>query len=555
MTTKNRALLIVGCLFFFGSILRLYDLSWGAPYYFHPDERNIVSSIGQLHYPDNFNPKFFAYGSLPLYVIYFFGILTNLFHLWINQDPFQLVFEQAILLSRTFSALFSIALIPLTYFLGRKLHSKTAGIIVAFLTTTSVGLIQYAHFGTFEMWLTILSVLLFLCCLRLIKRMTFLNLFTTSVVLGALVAVKISSLALLPLPLLAMLIGTIRHTHHKTVIHALGTHGTLLITSLFFISTAALLYFATNPFVFFDYTSFHNSISYESGVALGTLPVFYTGEFFRTIPVVYSFFSAYPFLINPLILLLFVPSVLSVLYQAIRQRNTAYFLLLLFFAALFFSQAVLFVKWTRYLVPTLPFLYLIVALAIIDAIHFVHKYLRQNQRIVTYALLFLGSIICGVFALSYTIAAFVQEDTRLQARSFAKQTIPQNAAIGSEVYDMGITPFNENFAHITLYNTYDIDTQDVASAASEKSRMLKSEYLILPSQRLLKTRLKNSHDFPNGHSLYTSLMDGSAGFKQIYQTPCDLWCIITYLNNPIYRYEGTVNVFDRPVVTILKKTH
>ncbi len=88
-----------------GSILRFYNLTWGAPFYFHPDERNIASSVSQLLFPTNMHPHFFAYGSLPIYTIYFTGVFVNA----ISQLPNWPVnwsslghvsFETAIIISR-----------------------------------------------------------------------------------------------------------------------------------------------------------------------------------------------------------------------------------------------------------------------------------------------------------------------------------------------------------------------------------------------------------------------------------------------------------------------
>src|SRR5437667_11195294 len=123
--------------------LHFYNLNWGAPFYFHPDERNIASSVAQLTFPTQMNPHFFAYGSLPIYTIYFTGYFLHLF-----QTP-QVRFEEAILLSRFYSALFSTLLIPILFFIGKKCKDESLGIFVAFLATTSVGFIQFAHFGTF----------------------------------------------------------------------------------------------------------------------------------------------------------------------------------------------------------------------------------------------------------------------------------------------------------------------------------------------------------------------------------------------------------------------
>ena len=110
-TNKTNLLLLV--LIFIGALLRLYNLNWGAPFYFHPDERNIAAAISQLRFPEQMNPHFFAYGSLPIYVIYFTGYITNFLLQFVYREaiPLSPTFDQAIIISRVYSALFSVALI------------------------------------------------------------------------------------------------------------------------------------------------------------------------------------------------------------------------------------------------------------------------------------------------------------------------------------------------------------------------------------------------------------------------------------------------------------
>ncbi|MBU3978923.1 hypothetical protein KKE68_04460, partial [Patescibacteria group bacterium] len=59
--------------------------------------------------------------------------------------------------------------------------------------------------------------------------------------------------------------------------------------------------------------------------------------------------------------------------------------------------------------------------------------------------------------------------------------------------------------------------------------------------------------YPNGHDFYSALFAQTNGFQKIYETPCDIFCKITYLNNPVFSFEETANVFDRPTVFIFKK--
>ena len=77
-------LLIIGL----GLILRIYGLNWDQGHHFHPDERAITMFALPLELPptlsgffspeSSWNPHFFAYGSLPLYLLKIMGnFLSN----------------------------------------------------------------------------------------------------------------------------------------------------------------------------------------------------------------------------------------------------------------------------------------------------------------------------------------------------------------------------------------------------------------------------------------------------------------------------------------------
>lgn len=528
-----------------GGFLRFYNLNWGSPYYFHPDERNIATSVTQLKFPDQMNPHFFAYGSLPIYTIYFTGLLMNFFsHYTLLPTTYNLSFEQAILISRFYSALFSILLIPLLYILGNKLNGKKTGLIAAFLATTSVGFIQFAHFGTFEMWIAFFSVLLFYICLNLLHTAYFKQVFFAGLLLGILIATKISSLALLPLPFFSLFIHIFRkHFRHAQFVFTRSAI-LLLVSSLVFI--------ITSPFALLDYSSFLSSIMYEKNVALGNLAVFYTGEFKNTIPVVFQFQKVYPFLLNPFIVIIFIPSFFYFLFRTFKTKSPTFFLLNSFFLILFLSQAFFYAKWIRYMIPTLPFMYLITGVAVSDWSSLLNK--TSFRRKIYYYTNTIVVIFSILFCASYFITAFIKQDTRITASKWAKIHIPSDELILSEVYDLGILTFNPNFSHITLFNFYDLDNNSIDSNQQMLNEQLsQNNYLILPSQRILKTRLTNSRDYPQGHLFYQSLIDGNLGFEKIYETSCDMFCNITYLGNAVFSYEETANVFDRPIVFIFKR--
>ncbi|GIW61247.1 MAG: hypothetical protein KatS3mg089_0099 [Patescibacteria group bacterium] len=531
------SILLVG-LIIIGAAFRITHLDWGKPFYFHPDERNIATSIDQLLFPDQMNPHFFAYGSLPLYLSYFAALLFNLIknQTWQN----DVSFENAILTLRFFSSLLSLLLLLLLYSTGKILKNNISGILATILGTVSVGLIQFAHFGTYEMWLTYFTLLLFFLSLLYIKTHKRRYLVGIAITFGILISFKISSIILLPLLIMVIIIE--QKSQQKISI----------ISSIFFILFTILLssaiFLSTNPYTFLDYSSFLGSIKYESSVALGGIRVFYTGEFLSATPIVFPFLKIYPFLLNPFIVIVFLVSFAYLFIFAIQRKNIAYMLLIAFFLLLFLSQTFLFTQWTRYFVPTIPFIYLIIACALSEYVEHIQM---KSKVLISFAVV--SFIIGFIFAYSYLQTVLLTPDSRIMAAEWAKKHLPQNAKIISEVYDLGILPFNSYFPSIKLFNFYDLEETLSKSYDNTLSNLLKTnDYIILPSQRLFKTRVADARNFPKGYEFYTSLISQPTAYDLLYQTPCDLYCKILYLGDPIFAYEQTANIFDRPVVMIYK---
>lgn len=557
-------------LLIFGFFLRFYNLNWGTPYYFHPDERNIASSVSQLKFPDQMNPNFFAYGSLPIYSIFKLGLIKNLvfyclpgiksclstsmtsFHFISDQswEKFNhLSFDDAIIISRLFSASFSCLLIILIYHIGKKFHSIQTGLIAALLTTTSVGLIQFSHFGTFEIWLTFFSVLLFVLSLKILNEYRIIYVFLSGLIMGILISIKISHVILLPIPIACVII-----VFHKMIksSHSLKEKINIIFEGIVQLSVIIIIaisvFFVTNPYVILDNQTFKNSISYESKVAMGTLDVFYTHEFFDTIPVIYQFLNVYPFLLNPLITVLFIPALFYLIYNGIKTKNHFYLLLSACYLVLFLSQAFLFVKWTRYMIPTLPFIYLITAIALVEL--FIKVKWISNVK---YQILSIISIISLFFTFSYFLTVFADQDSRVKAAKWAESNINLNSNILSESYDLGIIAFDSNLENITLCDMYYLENNSHPCNGFSFNESLKdAEFIILPSERVLKMSLINKDRFPKRYQIYSSLLNDKHKYKLIYKTPCDIYCKITYLGSTLYPLEQTTHVFDRPTVYILE---
>lgn len=541
-----------------GAFLRFYNLNWGSPFYFHPDERNIVSLVlkSSLSDPESLLKGTFAYGNFPVILTL---LLKPLF-----QPFFQLLnvvdtFAQTVVILRTISASFSILTLVIIYLCARFWSQKVA-LIALFLATFSTGFIQQAHFGTFDGFVAFASITIFYFLLKYLKtkRVLFFYLSLLLVAIGT--AAKINLLVLSIFPFTALGVNNLKKKINWAYIIGHFIVGLIILMSL----TALLSPNYLTP-------EFRNSLIYERGLVTGITPVFYTQSFYETTPIVFQFLNIMPFLINPLLTIIFIPSFLYVVYRAVKIKNVPYLILTAFFLILFLPQAFLHAKWTRYMVPTLPFAYLIIAVTLSSSSEALAKSRSNNSAMKQFSNFFSSRsfglaqggqartilisailVTSAIFSLSYFITTFVQPDTRVAASVFAKNNISQNSSALTEPFDLGIIPFNNSFPGIPSADFYYLDSE---SAAIEelKTKTEHAEYIILPSQRLLRSRLLNPKKFPNGHGFYSLLTNEAMGYQKIYETPCDIFCKITYLGDPVFRFEETAAVFDRPTVMIFKK--
>lgn len=547
LNKKNSFFFIFTAIISIAIFFRFFNLNWGAPYFFHPDERNIASSISKIKFPDQMNPEFFAYGSLPIYSTYFMGVGQNIVSNFFTPIPdlLSVNFEQSIILLRITSSVFSTIIIFLIFNLLYKAIGLKYAFLGASLAGFNVGLIQYSHFGTFEIWLSFLLLIFLNFLYKYLNYKKNIYLLLSGIILGLLISVKISSIIAIPIIFIAIFWN--RFTSKKTF----GVMKNYAISLLFGVSillVSLLIVILTSPYFFIDFRSFIGSINYESGVALGTIKVFYTSGFTDTIPIIYQLFHVYPFILNPINLILILLLLPFIVINIFRTGNKLLILSIFMVLLIFLSQSFFYVKWIRYYIPTIPFLIIILTYGIKIL---TEKIKVSNQKIFFYVTSTILLFTAFIFSFSYFKVVLYDNDTRLAAASFAEKNIPRDAKIITEVYDMGIIPFNKNFSNITLFNFYELDDEfNKEIRIEELNELIKmSDYLILPSQRLMRNRILYKNHFPEGYKFYSNLENG---YDLIYQTPCDIFCKIVYLRNPIYFQEETSNVFDRPSIMIFK---
>jgi hypothetical protein len=399
-----------------GAFLRLHNLTFDAPLWFHPDERTIPAAIVDISFPDHPFSKLFTYGSFPVYLNYF--ILIFLKKIFTATDPFTL----ALITGRIESALLSTALIPLTYWITSRYLTSTPpsppsrestfsqkslsptqlrtnaktrpspfillpstlnllALIAALLTTFCVGFIQFAHFGTYEIWLTFQSLVLLVLALKIINSPRLLSLLTvTGLFWGLSVGTKINQLVFAPGILLALYLRHLQASTPATrrFIPMLKSQFiSLLKTAFHFIIVLNLtltVWLLTNPHLLADQSKFFSMLNYEGGLARGTIITFYTRQFIGTLPLLFQATHVFPFILSWPVFLLGSIGLIIMFLTGVRHlvqylsphppRHfplilNSYSLILIFVPLWALLQlgtiGTLYVKWTRYVIPILPY--------------------------------------------------------------------------------------------------------------------------------------------------------------------------------------------------------
>jgi dolichyl-phosphate-mannose--protein O-mannosyl transferase len=195
---KEKILLLL--IILLGFYLRLYNINWDQGNHLHPDERAIVMFTLPLQFPSNIfeflstnsplNPHFFAYGSLPLYLLKAIGAFAGIFY------PQAASYDQINLIGRAISAIFDVGTLLIIFLLGKRIFSKQIGLLGAFFYAISVFPIQASHFYAVDIPLTFFIMLTLYLLILFYLKPTRKKAILIGILFGISLATKTSALVL-----------------------------------------------------------------------------------------------------------------------------------------------------------------------------------------------------------------------------------------------------------------------------------------------------------------------------------------------------------------------
>jgi 4-amino-4-deoxy-L-arabinose transferase-like glycosyltransferase len=487
--------------------LRFAGLDWDRGLLFHPDERRILMVVRQLHWPrpwdwslvlgprSPLNPRFFAYGSLPLYLLRLLQALLG-----VGADRLYLP-------ARALSATFDLLTVATVGLAGRRLGGLWAGLLAAAFLALAVLPIQLAHFATVDTLLTLLSTLAVCALLSAARSGSLRSFLAAGALTGLALATKTSALPLLFVGWVAWMLGTVRGAQAPGI----GRSFARLAVG---VTAGAFAFLAAQPYSLLDWFRFMVALASEGAMARGAPTIPYTQQYVGTLPYLYPLRQLVLWSLGLPLGLAALAGLAWLTWRGLRWRRTSDLVLLSWFWAYFLIVGAFHTKFARYMAPLIPWLCLMAALLF----ERLWERARGRRR--------LGRCVSGLAAavllptLLYALAfagIYLRPHPWIVASDWLCREVPEGATLAVEYWDdaLPVRPGPEcagRHRHVWI-DAYAPDGE--AKLGQLVAALVEADYVVLASQRLYATISRQPERYPLTSAYYRLLFAEELGFRLV----------------------------------------
>ena len=536
--------------------LRFYGLDWDAGYGYtpHPDERAILGKVGELGLPTplNFfdaeespwNPRWFPYGSFPLYTLKLTQVATSAVS-GVDIDDLRG-------LGRAISALADLATLLTVYLLAARIYGRREAVLASALVALAVLHIQLSHFFAVDTILGLTTVAALFFMFRVATRGRLRDSVVAGVLIGLGLATKLSQAPIYVAFVMAHILYVAwPDGDDRPIGERLGA----ALTGVFVGGTASIMALAvTQPYAFLDWSRFYADFVEQSEMVRRIRDYPYTRQYIDTTPYVYHVrqlatwglgwplgivawagllyaalrgmrlrfglaYLAVGWLLPASVLMVSTSIVAIVLATTIafgaligslacRSPSTRGEVLLLSWVVPYLLITGAFeVKFLRYLLPVTPVLVLFGSRMLIAAWDQTKERLPA-LRLVVVAAVAVVVVATALYAISYT-SVYAADHTAVRT----SQWLNANGEIGDvilmEHWEEGI-PNLDSFNVLTL-NLYDDDSQ--AKLLQLSRDLSRADYIVFFSNRLYGTVPRLPERYPATSAYYRLLFSRGLGYE------------------------------------------
>lgn len=529
-----------------GILLRWYAIDWSLPQIFHPDETRLLYAVNDISL-ENLNPKFFAYGSLPIYLLKMVQVSTEAISKFSGSSGHVNFFVVGRALSASFGSLTLIIL----YLLGTRFFSKRVGFLsTAFLAFTVLH-IQLSHFLTVDVMLTFFIVLTLYIFAQLLEGKHLYRYYgLAGIAIGLSLATKISAL-----PVYAAFFVThiLTLSKHKGLRHGRRRPLRLWLVFLLALLLSGIVFFVCQPYAFLDYHEFQRQIKEQSDMVRGiTQPPYviqyeHTPRYWYQLKQMVHYSMGWPLGIITVFgsLFLFVH-----IFREVLSRNPQFLMVLFAWVIpVFWIIGGFKVKFLRYMLPLIPFF------CLLGAIFVDWLYERFPARKVVLHLLVGAILVYSAFYSLAFLSIYHRDDPRIQASRWLYEHLEEGSSILTELWEFapivaadGHHPMQYRGLQLDLYNPdTEAKIQKIAQQLSE------ADAIVLATKRLYGSILRIPERLSLTGSLYKLLFDGMLGFEPL--PPFTLYPSLFGITFNDDFADESFSVYDHPKTIVFQKTH
>jgi len=391
-----------------GGCLRFYGLDWGLPNRYHTDENAFINAVNAMRKAPRLNylnPKWFYHPSLGMYVLCVMAKATSFFR--------ELDLPTVHLLGRLYAAFCGTLSVWAVYLVGKKLYSGASGLLSALFLACTVIHIQNSHYFTPDVPLTLYLLLAMFFAADIYEGGRRRSYVLAGVFSGVAMATKYWA----PTMLMVVVAHLIRFFSQKER----GLSRLISVNLLCGILAAFITFFLCSPYVILDYREAFPRIIRWAAITAGRIPQVWALHCEKTTPYSFHLLKLFPWAMG---LPLEVAGFLGLVWAFFRHRK-ADLLVLSWIVVNFLLIGSWYIKFTRYILPLVPFL------CITGARFLVELYKGRSTRrgrILAGGATVAVALLSGVYACMFT-AVYAQPHSRTAAAGW----IRENLAPGSLV--------------------------------------------------------------------------------------------------------------------------
>ncbi|OGE25445.1 hypothetical protein A3H85_03305 [Candidatus Daviesbacteria bacterium RIFCSPLOWO2_02_FULL_40_8] len=536
MSSFYRSNLILTIIIVLAFIFRVYGLNWDQGYHLHPDERMITMVTNKISWPNNLNPEFFAYGSLPIYLLAIAGNLAGLI------DPLYSRYDQINLVGRFLSALFDTGTVLVLYLLTKLIFNKIAALLASLFYAISVLPIQLSHFYAVDTPLTFFITV----CLYLLVKYRWSNhlryLYFGGVSLGLALATKTSALILFVPLLISIPLHLNRHKIYKSVVSLVAT--LLLIFITFAIS---------EPFALIDFATFFRQTMEQQVMTKDAFVFPYTLQYVGKVSYLYELKNIL-WGLGPILSVLSLSGILYITIYSVFKKRWLILIPVTFFWIYFLVVGGFAVGFMRYMLPLYPLFCLSAGFLLFELYEVIKQYLPKSLFIM------LSSLIIAlllVWPLSF-LQIYSTDNTRVTATKWINSQIPQTAVIAREHWDDELPTDNFGRYQSLELPMYEPDTP--AKWDRVNNILGQADYLIIASNRLYVPLMKltNCQTLPTSRcyrqsaDYYQKLFNQQLDYTKVAEFSSYPKIPFTNLAINDFDADESFTVYDHPKIMIFK---